>query len=109
MLVKLFYKIAKDIAGKDLSIELREYVNDEEISKEIYSFSSEKNLEFAMSKIKDDLSSMNKSFMFYHYDDKNNYLELENLYSNKKLIISETEYYSDSNLNQTPKIIEIIK
>ena len=109
MLIKLFYKIAKDIKDSNLSIELKEYSSGEEISKKIYSFSSEKNLDHAMSKIKDDLLSLNKSFIFYYYDDKNNYLELENLYSNKKIILSETNYFSDSNLNEVPKIIDIIK
>jgi len=108
MSLKIFYKIAKDKRLSGNSIEVRYFDGDEESYRKVHSFSSEENLSDAILNIINEVLSLNKSFIHYYCDKKNNYIELEDLMNQKKILISETKIIDYSNLDKIPKIKEFI-
>ena len=108
MSLKIFYKIAKDKRLSSNSIEVACFDENEESSREVYSFSSGENLSDAILKIINEVLSLDKSFIHYYCDKKNSYIELEDLMNQKKVLISETKRIDYSNLDKIPKIKELI-
>ena len=108
MSIKIFYKLAKDrLTDSGLSIEVKVFEFEEEVSSDVYSFSNHNKLSSAMLRMAEDILSLDKSFMYYYFDKKNNYIELENLMRGKKILISETDTQSDIKLNDIPDIKEL--